>query len=94
VIKLLRQVALLEGYLECAEEEMKALEVKFAPNLGRDLENMRKHIIPFLEGEIISRYYYQYGNIRHALPADKQYRSAVDLLKDKEAYDKLLTVEK
>lgn len=94
VIKLLRQVALLEGYLECAEEEMKALEVKFAPNLGRDLENMRKHIIPFLEGEIISRYYYQYGNIRHALPADKQYRSAVYLLKDKEAYDKLLTVEK
>ena len=90
-IKLLRRVAAMEGYLEGAEDEMKALEAKFAPDLGRDLKNMQKHIVPFLEGEIVSRYYHQKGTIRHALPEDKLYRRAVELLRDSEAYNKLLT---
>ena len=90
-IKILRRVAAMEGYLEGAEDEMKALEAKFAPDLGRDLKNMQKHIVPFLEGEIVSRYYHQKGTIRHALPEDKLYRRAVELLRDSEAYNKLLT---
>lgn len=90
-IKILRRVAAMEGYLEGAEDEMKALEAKFAPDLGRDLKNMEKHIVPFLEGEIVSRYYHQKGTIRHALPEDKLYRRAVELLRDSEAYNKLLT---
>lgn len=90
-IKILRRVAAMEGYLEGAEDEMKALEAKFAPDLGRDLKNMQKHIVPFLEGEIVSRYYHQKGTIRHALPEDKLYRRAVELLCDSEAYNKLLT---
>lgn len=90
-IKILRRVAAMEGYLEGAEDEMKALEAKFAPDLGRDLKNMQKHIVPFLEGEIVSRYYHQKGTIRHALLEDKLYRRAVELLRDSEAYNKLLT---
>lgn len=90
-IQILRRVAAMEGYLEGAEEEMKALEAKFAPDLARDLKKMQKHIVPFLEGEIISRYYHQKGTIRHALPEDKLYRHAVELLRDSKAYNKLLT---
>ena len=83
----------MEGYLEYAEDEMKALEEKFAPNLSRDLQRMKERILPFLESEIVSRYYFQRGSIRQYLKSDKTYRAAVDLLRDKEAYRDVLTVK-
>ena len=95
VMQLLRRVADMEGYLEDAEAEMKALEAKFAPDIHKDLQRMRKHIMPYLESEIIIRYYHQQGSIRHAIPKDKIYRSAVNLLRDTNAYQtKLKSVEK
>ena len=95
VMQLLRRVAGMEGYLEDAEAEMKALEAKFAPDIHKDLQRMRKHIMPYLESEIIIRYYHQQGSIRHAIPKDKVYRSAVNLLRDTNAYQtKLKSVEK
>lgn len=90
VIQLLRRVADMEGYLEDAEDEMKALEAKFAPDIHKDLQRMRKHIMPYLESEIIIRYYHQQGSIRHAIPQDKVYRSAVNLLRDSKAYCSIL----
>lgn len=91
VISLLRQVAKMEGYLDDAEGEMKALEEKFAPNLQRDLQRMKVHIIPYLESEIVSRYYHQKGAIRHSVPGDKVYRCAVNILRDAETYNSILT---
>ena len=90
VIQLLRRVADMEGYLEDAEDEMKALEAKFAPDIHKDLQRMRKHIMPYLESEIIIRYYHQQGSIRHSIPKDKVYRSAVKLLRDTKAYHSIL----
>lgn len=90
VMQLLRRVADMEGYLEDAEEEMKALEAKFAPDIHKDLQRMRKHIMPYLESEIIIRYYHQQGSIRHSIPKDKVYRSAVKLLRDTKAYHSIL----
>lgn len=95
VMQLLRRVADMEGYLEDAEAEMKALEAKFAPDIHKDLQRMRKHIMPYLESEIIIRFYHQQGSIRHAIPKDKVYRSAVNLLRDTNAYQTILkSVEK
>ena len=95
VMQLLRRVVDMEGYLEDAEAEMKALEAKFAPDIHKDLQRMRKHIMPYLESEIIIRYYHQQGSIRHAIPKDKVYRSAVNLLRDTNAYQTILkSVEK
>lgn len=90
VIQLLRRVADMEGYLEDAEDEMKALEAKFAPDIHKDLQRMRKHIMPYLESEIIIRYYHQKGSIHHSIPKDKVYRSAVKLLRDTKAYYSIL----
>lgn len=90
VMQLLRRVADMEGYLEDAEDEMKALEAKFAPDIHKDLQRMRKHIMPYLESEIIIRYYHQQGSIRHSIPKDKVYRSAVNLLRDTKAYHSIL----
>ena len=90
LMQLLRRVADMEGYLEDAEDEMKALEAKFAPDIHKDLQRMRKHIMPYLESEIIIRYYHQQGSIRHSIPKDKVYRSAVKLLRDTKAYHSIL----
>lgn len=90
VMQLLRRVADMEGYLEDAEDEMKALEAKFAPDIHKDLQRMRKHIMPYLESEIIIRYYHQQGSICHSIPKDKVYRSAVKLLRDTKAYHSIL----
>ncbi len=89
-IKFLRQIARMEGYLEEAEAEMKALEAKFAPDTAKDLKRLRHHIIPYLENEIIGRYYMQRGVLRHTIPQDKAYRRAVDLLRHPEAYRAIL----
>ncbi len=89
-IRFLRRVATMEGYMEVAEEEMQALEAKFAPNLGRDLERLKHLIIPYLEAEIIGRYYQQRGVLRHAMPKDKVYRAAVDLLRNPQGYEAVL----
>lgn len=91
IISLLRRVAQMEGYLEDAETEMKALELKFAPNLKKDLERMKPLVLPYLESDIVLRYYHQKGTIRHALPNDKTYRSAIELLRNPEAYKAILT---
>lgn len=91
VMDLLRRVATMEGYLQDAELEMKALEAKFAPNLARDLQNMRQHIVPILESEIISRYYHQQGVLRHVMHNDKLYRNAVELILSPERYHHILT---
>ena len=93
IINLLRRVAQMEGYLEDAEAEMKALELKFAPNLKKDLERMKSLVLPYLENDIVLRYYHQKGSIRHALPRDKAYLKAVDLLRNAEDYRAILEVK-
>lgn len=90
IISLLRRVAQMEGYLEDAEAEMKALELKFAPNLKKDLERMKPLVLPYLESDIVLRYYHQKGSIRHALPNDKAYLEAVSLLRNAEGYRAIL----
>ncbi len=90
VIKLLRQVATMEGYMPTAETEMQALEAKFATDITKDLQRLRHHIIPFIESELMGRYYQQKGVIRHSIPRDDVYRRAVELLRNPEGYNSIL----
>ena len=78
----LRQLARFEGYDEEAREEFDALEAKLKTNdLAADLERFRPHIQPYLETEIVSRYYYQRGALRHTLTYDKALQRTVELIK-------------
>ena len=90
VIKLLRNVAEMEGYLQESDEEIKALEAKFARDTRKDLERMRQHMAPYIEVELISRYYHLRGVIRHSIPTDKTYRLASDILKTPKLYNSIL----
>ncbi len=66
----LETVAKREMYYEDSNEEFKALSEKLAPNVDRDLRKFKHQISMVLSNEIISRYYYQEGRIRHALVDD------------------------
>ena len=78
----LRQLARFEGRLEQASAEFEALEQKLKENdLATDLQRFRHHIQPYLETEIISRYFYQQGALKHQMLNDKGVRKAVESLK-------------
>ncbi len=89
-IKYLKEIAQQEGYLEIAKAEMDSLEKKFEPNLKADLKRFKSKIMPFIEAEIATRYYYQGGYVRQQLKNDKVYREALKLIGDEERYGNIL----
>lgn len=79
-----RQLARFEGRLEQAAAEFNALEEKLKENdLATDLQRFRRHIQPYLETEIISRYLYQRGALQHQMSHDPGVHKAVETLKSK-----------
>lgn len=77
----LRQLARFEGRDEETRAEFDALEAKLKTNdLATDLRRFRQHIQPYLEIEIVSRYYYQRGALQQQLTTDKALRKAVETL--------------
>ena len=87
----LKELAELEGYMDTAKEEFAALEAKLKPDLDRDLEKFKPLVVDQINGEIVTRFYYQKGRVVNSLRNDAQLNSAIGLLKDGAAYKKLLS---
>lgn len=87
----LKEVMEFEGHMKYAEEEFKALEAMLVPNLDRDLETFKEHIIKLINTEIIKRYYYQKGEAIYTLKNDKEIAKAIEILNDKELFVKTLS---
>lgn len=90
VLKVLRDAARLEGCYERAEEAFGQLEAALKGDLKTDLEAHREDIRPYLEDEIVSRYYYQRGRALHLLKSDTVLDRAVELLKNEDEYRRIL----
>jgi len=90
VLKLLRDVAKREGYLEQAEPEFEALKAKLATNLSTDLLRFRKDIEIYIADELAHRYYFQQGGARQQLADDSCIERAKSVLSDAEEYNKIL----
>ena len=89
-MKVLREAARLEGCYEGAEAAFDSLEARLRPDLEGELLRQRDLIRPYVEDEIVSRYYYQRGRTQHLLRNDKVFDQAVELLRDEERYRKIL----
>lgn len=87
----LKSVMEFEGYLETASEEYKALENKLKPDLERDLTIFEEEIRQLIESEIVKRYYFQKGVLINELQEDDALKKAIEVLNDKETYDKILS---
>jgi len=87
----LKEVMEFEGYMNTASDEFKALEAKLVPDMDRDLETFKEDIKKHINGEIVKRYYYQKGEYVLALKNDKGLKKAIEVLNNKDEYDRILS---
>ena len=90
VLKVLRDVAKREGYLEQAQQELDALKSKLSPNLAADLMRFRKEIESYIVDELVHRYYYQWGGTKQQLADDPCIERVRALFSDMNEYNKIL----
>ena len=84
------KLARFEGYYDDAKPEFDALEKKFNHNIAKDLDYNKQTLKQLLTSDLVSAYYYQRGSMENSLQFDKQWKRAVELLKDPAAYKKIL----
>lgn len=89
-MKQLKNIMEFEGYMEVASEEFNALENKLQPNLDRDLDLFKELIKNMIETEIVQRYYYKKGVLKHQLANDIVFDKAIEILKKPEDYNSIL----
>lgn len=90
LLKVLRDVAKREGYLEQAEQEFEALKAKFSPNLSTDLLRFRKEIEIYIGDELAHRYYFDRGGIKQQLSDDPCIEKVKTLFSNAEDFNKIL----
>ena len=88
------KTAQFEGYYDDAKEAFDNLEKKLNHDVAVDLEKHKKVLLKVIESDIIAAYYYQAGAIEAGLQYDRQVKEAQKLLKDMEAYKKILAPKK
>lgn len=79
-----------EGYYDDAKPEFDALEKKLNHNIAKDLDYNKQTLKQLLTSDLVSAYYYQRGSMENSLQFDKQWKRAVELLKDPTTYKKIL----
>ncbi len=90
VLSLLKEAAQVESCYDDALEEFQALEAKLTRDISEDIRRQKAGILPYLNTEIVSRYYYQQGTSRQQLASDKAYDEALRLLCDDQQYHQTL----
>jgi len=91
----LKEVAKVEGYMnDSVTAQFTVLEGMLKRPLKRDLETHRQAIAPYLEREIVERYYGQPGSIRNQLRIDPGMKEAEAVLDNPTRYRELLAPKK
>jgi carboxyl-terminal processing protease len=75
----LKKTAQEEKYYEGAEKQFDDLFAKIEPQKDTDLMKFKKQIKEVLENEIASRYYYQTGRSKNALPEDPCIKKSLEV---------------
>ena len=79
-----------EKYASDLQTEIDALQSKMEASKTNDIERFKEQISEIIEGEIVTRYYFQNGRIEASLKHDKEVNKAVEILQDHEAYKAIL----
>ncbi len=82
-----------EKYYEINRDLFDQLKDKLEHSLDNDLKLFRDEISKLLEDEIIGRYYYEDGVIKHTINDDKQIAKAIEVVSDKIIYSLTLKGE-
>lgn len=92
-LKKLIKIARREKYYQRAKEEIEALQNQLVNDKEEDLYAFKSEVIQFLRDEIVGRYYYEEGQIQANLKDDTQLKKTIDILRNKEKYNSILSVE-
>jgi carboxyl-terminal processing protease len=79
-----------EKYYDIHKDLFNDLEKDIAHSLDQDLKMFRNEITDLLEDEIMSRYFYENGEIAYTIKNDEQVLKARDILNNKEEYNSIL----
>ena len=79
-----------EKYVADLQAEIDALEAKMEASKTNDIERFKEQISEVIEGEIVTRYYFQNGRIEASLKHDDEVNKAVEILKDSDTYQAIL----
>ena len=89
-IKILRNIATREKYINKIENQLKALENEMRSENKEYLIAFRSEIQPLIENDIIIRYQYRQGVIRHSLTSDNELKQIISILNDNTELERLL----
>lgn len=89
----LKSYAEKEHYFDAISNEYESLVAKFKEHKADDINQHRDEIARILRLEIISRYYYQKGEIISALSDDKDIARAIELINQRDNYLAILVGE-
>lgn len=90
VLEQLISSAKAEKYYDSSKEQIELLQKEFAHSIDRDTDVFKDEIISFLTEQFIQRYYFMEGVIEYKISHDKEVLKAMDILANKEEYQKLL----
>lgn len=82
-----------ENKLDLYKSEIDALNAKISASKKNDLYLFKDEIKNVLEGEIVSRYYFQKGRTEHNLPNDQELNEAIKLFANKMRLSSILKGE-
>lgn len=90
VLKGLKEAAITDQYSDVAEQ-IEELEANLKDDTASNLDTYRSDIETYINTNIVLRYAYQAGLIRHTLISDKDVARACEILNDQELYRSILT---
>lgn len=93
VLETLKTTAEEEQYFESIKEDYQKLQTKLLKEKERDLIRYKKEISLILRTEIVSRYYYQKGQIEVLLSDDPELQKAINLLHAPKEYRSILKLK-
>ena len=79
-----------EKYQDAISSTLAALQTKITAEKSQDLYKHKKMIQRLLAQEIVTRYYYQTGEVEIGLDQDDEVAKAIDILKKQDKYDEIL----
>lgn len=90
LLKKLEEAAKDDKYFDDVKVEYEALKKKLNHNKKEDLFKFKTEIKQILENEIVSRYYYQVGQVEVSLKHDPVLEEAIQTLSNSEKYKSIL----
>ena len=90
LLKELEKAARNDRYYDRVKGTMAQLEKELSHSLDRDMELHRTEIEMLMSEEFVRRYYRLEGTVEYLTYCDPEIRKALEILSDREAYDRIL----